>query len=88
MKIKPLEWRKPKDDGQDIGYEDSLAMADGVGGIYNICATTLTTLTGGPGFLLWWCWDPFVFEEHATEESAKVSAEAHWQKTMKELISD
>lgn len=86
MKIKSLEWRKPEDNGQDFGFEDCSYLADGIGGIYSIEPTTLTKLTGDAGFLLWWAYDPFIFEEHATEASAKASAEAHWQKTVSVLL--
>ncbi len=79
MKIKTLRWRKPNGTGSDLGHEDSLWVADGVGGKYSI--------TGDSGaFLLWWPHDEFTFEEHATVANAKVSAEAHWQDAVGRLL--
>lgn len=86
QKIRPLQWRKPADDGADFGHEDSICTADALGGHFDICATTLIKKTGGPGFLLWLSLDPFIFEEHETEESARRSAEQHWQKSIRAVL--
>jgi len=88
MPIKPLKWREPQDNGQDFGHEDSLLVADGIGGMYDICSTTLTKKTGGPGFLLWWCYDPFIWEDFATVEEAQAAAEAHWQKSVQAVTEE
>lgn len=86
MKIKSLEWRKPKDDGQDFGHEDSILVADGIGGMYDICSTSLIRKTGGKGYLLWWAYDPFLFEEYETLESAQAAAEHHWQDAVRKVL--
>lgn len=79
MQIKPLRWRKPNDTGSDLGHQDAVCIANGIGGKYSI--------TRGSGdFLLWDCNDEFVFQNYPTLDEAKAAAEAHWQKSVAAVI--
>ncbi len=73
MAAKPLNWRKPTDNGSDFGHEGDLLIADGIGGHYSITADQVV------GFNLWWAADEFTFVACPTIEDAKAKAEADWQ---------
>jgi len=76
---RPLKWRKPQDVGSDFGHENSLFIADGIGGKYAISESAAQ-------FLLWWPYDEFQFEEHPSVDAAKKSAEAHWQRNIAAIL--
>ncbi len=81
MLAKPLEWNKPSDHPHDMGCEDAVCVAVGIGGRYSI-----EPMRGGhTGFLLWWAEDNFTFAECATVEEAQTKAEADWQQRYADL---
>lgn len=77
MAAKKLEWRRPKDDGQDYGREHAEWLADGIGGIYTVERDGL----------LWWAHDPFIWSQFGSIAEAKAAAEADWQKRYSALAS-
>ena len=78
--VKPLEWREPKDDGDDFGHENDFLIADGIGGKYSIQQEA-------DHMLLWWAWDGFVWERCESVDEAKSKAEADWQQRVRSIIA-
>lgn len=79
MPIKPLRWRKPGKSGADLGHEDAICIADGIGGKYSI------TKDSGE-FLLWWADDEFTFVKCQTLDAAKAIAESNWQNAIARVL--
>jgi hypothetical protein len=75
----PLDWRVP--DEHELGHENSILTALGVGGSYDIGEQS-------DGYILWWAADPFTFQEgFASIEDAKAAAESDWQRTIAAALS-
>jgi hypothetical protein len=79
-KAKRLEWRKPKDDGQDLNHEDMDLVADGIGGLYCVQSDGVNTL-------LWFAHDLFIWAAFASVAQAQAAAEEDWQKRFANLLN-
>ena len=78
---RPLKWRKPTEFDRDtFGHEGAEWLAEGIGGHYAIQADLAR-------FILWRIEDPFAFDHYDTAEAAKAAAEAHWQASIRRVLT-